>query len=92
VIGRVRLQPDWARASGGDERASGGPACPKPRAGAGAVAFCGRLSLSEWTPDSGPKRSKHEVIDRVKFLSGPNGSAAEGAEADAGKSDEEITF
>ena len=58
------------------------------------VAVAGRLSYSEWEADDGSKRSKHEVIGRVKFLSGRNGSAPQGAEAGAGETepDEEIPF
>ena len=56
------------------------------------VAVAGRLSYSEWEADDGSKRSKHEVIGRVKFLSGRNGSAAAGAEAGETESDEEIPF
>jgi single-strand DNA-binding protein len=58
------------------------------------VAVAGRLSYSEWEADDGSKRSKHEVIGRVKFLSGRNGSAPKGADTGAGEteSDEEIPF
>ena len=58
------------------------------------VAVAGRLSYSEWEADDGSKRSKHEVIGRVKFLSGRNGSAPKGAETGAGETepDEEIPF
>jgi single-strand DNA-binding protein len=58
------------------------------------VAVAGRLSYSEWEADDGSKRSKHEVIGRVKFLSGRNGSAPPGADASAGETrpDEEIPF
>jgi single-strand DNA-binding protein len=58
------------------------------------VAVAGRLSYSEWKAEDGSKRSKHEVIGRVKFLSGRNGSASKGAEAGAGETapDEDIPF
>ena len=63
------------------------------------IAVSGRLSYSEWQAPDGAKRSKHEVIGRVRFLSGgrsdarsENGSRSEApVEAGVG-ADEEIAF
>jgi single-strand DNA-binding protein len=69
-------------------------ACAKHLTKGREVAVSGRLSYSEWVAEDGSKRSRHEVIGRVRFLSGRNGSAPDGVGAGAGeaKPDEGIPF
>jgi len=57
-------------------------ACAKYLAKGRAIAVTGRLVYREWEADDGSKRSKHQVIGRVRFGGRPDTDTAEGASGD----------
>jgi single-strand DNA-binding protein len=72
--------------------ASFGPsadACAKYLAKGRAIAVTGRLVYREWEADDGSKRSKHQVIGRVRFGGRPD---SDQTESEAGDEDGEIEF
>lgn len=69
--------------------ASFGPsadACAKYLAKGRAIAVTGRLVYREWEADDGTKRSKHQVIGRVRFGGRPD---TDDQPADSDQTDEE---
>ena len=70
----------------------GGEAAAKHLSKGDLIAVSGRLSYNEWQAEDGSKRSKHEVVGRVEFLSTKGSKAeAETPEADTPEK-EEIPF
>jgi len=72
--------------------ASFGPsadACAKYLAKGRAIAVTGRLVYREWEADDGTKRSKHQVIGRVRFGGRPDEPDADN---DQPAEEEEIAF
>ena len=63
-------------------------ACAKYLAKGRAIAVTGRLVYREWEADDGSKRSKHQVIGRVRFGGRPD-SDTDGA---TGEEESEIEF
>lgn len=75
---------------------AGGEAAQKHLGKGDLIAVDGRLSYSEWTTEAGEKRSKHEVIGRVEFLStkrsGANSDQAAEAVAAGSGNGEDVPF
>ncbi|HTW43408.1 MAG TPA: single-stranded DNA-binding protein [Solirubrobacteraceae bacterium] len=63
-------------------------ACAKYLAKGRAIAVTGRLVYREWEADDGSKRSKHQVIGRVRFGGRPDSDT----DATTGEEESEIEF
>jgi single-strand DNA-binding protein len=56
-------------------------ACAKYLGKGQAIAVTGRLIYREWETDDGTRRSKHQVVGRVRFGGRPNELAANGEQS-----------
>lgn len=70
----------------------GGEASAKHLSKGDLIAVSGRLSYNEWEAEDGSKRSKHEVVGRVEFLSTKGSKAQAETPATEAEADEKIAF